>query len=101
MISSIIQELFKIKIQPNMSEQERNDKESMICLTPKPRQSFFVYCIQSKENFKKKKGSGKVNKNRKESFLTALVRVIKKYPTTLIRKNAYELKVYKKTEDSN
>ena len=33
-----------------MSEQEKNDKESMICLTVKPSQSFFVYFIQSKEN---------------------------------------------------
>ena len=31
--------------------QERNDKESMICLTPKPSQSFFVYRIQSKDFF--------------------------------------------------
>ena len=29
----------------------RNDKESMICLTPKPSQSFFFYCVQSKERF--------------------------------------------------
>ena len=35
-----------IKIQHNL---KRNDKESMICLTPKPRQSFFVYSIKNKE----------------------------------------------------
>ena len=29
-----------------MSEQAKNDKESMICLTPKPSQSFSVYRIQ-------------------------------------------------------
>ena len=35
-----------------MSEQEKkNDKESMICLTPKQSQSFFVYRIQNKENY--------------------------------------------------
>ena len=33
-----------------MSEQEKNDKGSVICLTPKPSQTFFVYSIQSKEN---------------------------------------------------
>ena len=30
---------------------ESNDKESMICLTPKASQSFFVYRIQSKKHF--------------------------------------------------
>ena len=35
MISSIIQG-FIIKIQPIACEQERNEKKSMICLTPKP-----------------------------------------------------------------
>ena len=37
-------------MQLSKSEQEkRNDKESMIFLTPKPSNCFFVYCIQSKE----------------------------------------------------
>ena len=40
-------------------------------------------------------------KNEKKAFLTALATVIKKDPTTSIRKNANELKVHKKTEDSN
>ena len=40
-----------MKIQPNMSEHKRNDKESMICLMPKPNKNFFIYCIESKENF--------------------------------------------------
>ena len=42
---------FLIKIQPNISKQEKkkNDKESMVCFMPKPSQSFFVYQIQSKE----------------------------------------------------
>ena len=34
----------------NFIFQERNDKEFMICLTPKPSQRFLVYCIQIKEN---------------------------------------------------
>ena len=49
MISYFIQAGFLIKIQPTISEQERIDKESMICLTPKPSWSFIVYHIQSKE----------------------------------------------------
>ena len=38
-----------------MSKQKRNNKESMICFTLKPSQSFFIYCIQSKEKFLQKK----------------------------------------------
>ena len=41
----------------------------------------------------KEKGSGGLNKKRKEGFLTALATVIKKDLTTSIRKNANELKV--------
>ncbi len=70
-----------------MSEQEKKQKESMICLTPKPSQSFFVYYIQSKENFflqkksfLRKRGSGGLNKKRKEGFLTVLTTAIKKDP---------------------
>ena len=62
-----------------MREQKRNDKESMICLTPKPSQSFFVYRIQSKEKI--------FTENT----------VIKKDLTISIRKHANELKVHKKT----
>ena len=47
----------------------------MICLTLKPSHSFFVYCIQSKENFLterelfKKKGKWMIEqKNEKEAF---------------------------------
>ena len=35
-MGSIIQVLFGIKIQTNMSEQEKKQQNSMICLTPKP-----------------------------------------------------------------
>ena len=60
----------------------------MICLTPKPSQSFFVYRIQSKENFFTEMGSVKLNKKQKESFLTVLVTAIKKEHTASIRKHA-------------
>ena len=77
MISSIIQGIFKkLKFNPIWVSNKRNDKESLICLTPKPSQSFFVYCKQSKENFFftekelfKKKGEWKIEtKNEKKSF---------------------------------
>ena len=82
---------------------KRNDKESMICLMLKPIQSFFVYCIQSKEIFFiekelfNEKGSEGLNEKQKERFLTSLTMAIKKDPKTLIRKHANELKVYEKT----
>ena len=80
---------------------ERNDKESMIFLTPKPSQIFFVYRIQSKEKaftgkelFKEKRGVADGQKNEKNGFLTAFAMK----HTTSIRKNANELKVHEKTE---
>ena len=42
-----------------------------------------------------------LSKNEKKVFLTALATVIKKDPTTLIRKHTNELKVLEKTDDSN
>ena len=56
MISSIIQALFFLsKFSPKWMSKKRNDNESMICLMLKPNQSFFVYCILSKEkNFTEK-----------------------------------------------
>ena len=75
MISSIIQALFKkSKFSPLWVSKKRNDKETMICLTPKLSQNFFVYHIQSKEkNFTEKeidkeKGSGGLNINDKKAF---------------------------------
>ena len=57
----------------------------MICLTPKPHQNFFVYCIQSKQKsfteelFKERGvGWGIEQKNQKDGFLTALAKAIKK-----------------------
>ena len=44
-----------------------------------------------------KRLSRRLNRNRKEGFLNALASTIKKYPTTLIRKHANELKVNEKT----
>ena len=83
-----------IRIMWLYNKKKRNDKESKICLTPKPSQSFFVYRIQSKEkklrkkSFSKKRGIGVLNKKRK-GFLTALV--------TVIKKDGIKLKVYEKT----
>ena len=77
MIISIIRVhfFFFVKIQPNMSEQERNNRKSIICLMPKPSQFFFVYRIQNKESFfcfflqkksfLRKSGSEGLNKKRK------------------------------------
>ena len=56
---------------------KRNDKESMICLTLKPSQSFFVYCIESKEKkfteneLFKEKWVWRIEKKTKNLFLTA------------------------------
>ena len=58
---------------------KRNDKESMICLTPKPNQSFFVCRTHSKEkkflrnrNFLRKRESGGLTKKRKKGFFKLL-----------------------------
>ena len=74
MISFIIQADFLLKFSPIWVRKERNDKESMICLTPEPSQSFFVYRKQSKEKkftekelFKEKKEwriEQKINRSR-------------------------------------
>ena len=94
------------KIQDNISEQERNDKESMICLTSKPSQSYFIFCIQSKEkisqikSFLTRSGSGGLSTKRKEGILTALATVIKKDPSMSIRKQANE-SPRENCEDSN
>ena len=75
----------------------------MICLTPKPSQSFFAYYRQSKkkiftekELFKEKRVEDQTKKQ-KEAFLTALATAIKKELITSIRKHANELKVNEKT----
>ena len=71
---------------------------------PKLDQSFFVYCIQSKEKFflqkksflKKSMNEG-LNQKWKKTFLTALATVIKKDSIMSIRKHANKLKVHEKT----
>ena len=55
MINTIIQAIFILKFSPLWVSKKRNDKESMISLTPKPNQNFFVNCIQSKEFFYSKR----------------------------------------------
>ena len=81
----------------------------MICLTLKLSRSFLstVYNVKNFFNFfiekvlLRKRGSGRLNEERKEGFVTVLAKVIKKDPTMSIRKHANELKVYEKTEDRN
>ena len=70
---------------------KRNDKESMICLTLKPSQTFFVYRIQSKEKnltkeLFKKKGKWRIEEKHQEGFLTALAMAIKKDPRNVNKK---------------
>ena len=78
-----------------------------ICLTPKPSWGFFVYLIQSKiffffrkRAFKGKAGVvdwTKTNPPQKKRFLTAPAVVIKKDPTSSIKKHANELKDHGET----
>ena len=103
MVSSIIQALSLLRFSSIWVSKKGNDKEPMICLTPKLSQSFFVYRIQNKEiffllkkSFLRKGRSWVLNKKQKEGFLTVLTTAIKKDPTTSIRKCANELKVYEK-----
>ena len=76
----------------------------MICLTPKPSESFFIYCIQIKKKFFTEKVLFKEkeelrieqknkNKNKRRLFLTVLASSIKKDPTSSLRKYINELKV--------
>ena len=79
----------------------------MIYLTPKQRQSFFYlrntmhFFFTVKDLFKENRvwriEQKKQKKKPKEDFLTALVTVIRKDPTTSVRKHAYELSGHKKT----
>ena len=103
MISSIIPAFFKTKIQSNMSEQ----KKKWQSIYDLPGQSFFVYCIQSKEKMFTekelfmKKWEWSMEQKTKRWLITALAMVIKKDPTMSIGKNANELKAHEKTEDNN
>ena len=79
----------------------------MMCLTPKPSHSFFVYRLQKKErllfffvfvftekSFLRKRGVGG---RKKECFLAALSMVIKKDFTTSTKKHANEMLFHEKT----
>ena len=88
-----------------MSEQEKkNNKESMIFLKPRPTQSFFVCCIQSKEKFStekkkkiKQKGEWRIEQKMKRRLFNCSRIAIKKDLTMSIRKYANELNVHEKT----
>ena len=88
---------------------KRNHKKSIICLTPKPGQSFFVYRIEKQRKifffffflqktsfFMRKSGVQGLNKKRKEGFLTALATAIKRGPIISIKKHVNEMKVHEK-----
>ena len=80
---------------------KRNNKESIICLTPKTSKSFFV-CKAKKKFFTEKElfkesGERRIEHKTKRRLLTALVTGIQKDPTTSIIKHTNELKVYEKT----
>ena len=99
MISSIIQTLRKIEIQPNMSEQEKKRQKIYDLLYAETKTKFLgqrTFFFTEKELFKEK-GSEGFNKKRKEGFLTALTTVNRKEPATTIRKHANELKVSEKS----
>ena len=64
-----------------MKEQEKNRQRKKIL----------------KKIFLSKRGSGVLNKKRKESFLTSPATVIKKDPTMSIRKYINEMKVHEET----
>ena len=57
--------------------------------------------IYTEKVFLRKRGSGGLDRKLKEGFLIALATVIKKNPTTSIRKHGNELKVSEKNENSN
>ena len=106
MISSIIQALFKIKIQHNMGEQEKKKRQRIYDLLHPQTKSKFLCLpytkakrkkLQEKSFFWGKGGVEDWTKNEKV-FLTALVATaIKKDRTTSIRKHANELKFNEKT----
>ena len=95
---------FKIKIQPYTSEQEKKKTKKLWFAKRLNQAKFFlsiiykaIFFFLAEEELFKEKGSGRLNKNRKNGFLTALTTVIKNDPTTSLRKCANELKVHEKT----
>ena len=105
MTCSIIKTLFfKIKIQPNTSEQEKKRQRIYDLLKAESRTTFpffFLPYSNQRKNIQEKsflrKGDHRgLNKKRTEHFLTGLVTVITKDSTTSIRKQANELKGHEK-----
>ena len=97
---------FLLKFRTIWVRKKRNDKESMICLTPKTSQSSSVYIYKAKKiSFDRKwaflgKGGVEDQKKkikRKEGFWTALATANKKDSATSIRKHANKSKVQEKT----
>ena len=92
MFTSIIQAIFFSNSVKNKRGKKKRQRFYDL-LNAEASGSFFVYSIQSKElfllkkSFLRKRGSGRLNKKRKEGFLTALTTAIKKDPTTSIRKH--------------
>ena len=84
---------------------KRNEKESMICFTPKQAKVslYTVYktiFLFQKKCFVRKRENEELNKKTKQKrkgFLTALATVMKKDYTMSIRLHANELKVHEKT----
>ena len=87
-LAQLFKHFLKLLFNTKLVSQKRNDQETLICLTPKPIQSFFVYGIQSKyflfllqKSFLRERGSEGLNKKTKrKAFLTAFATVIKKDP---------------------
>ena len=79
---------------------KRNDKDLLLA-NPKPKFLCLPYTKQRKKNTEKElfkeKRKWRIEQKRKGGFLTSLGTAIKKDPTTLIRKQANELKVHEKT----
>ena len=102
MISSIIQALFKIKIQSSMSEQEKKQQRIYDLLKNKLNSFCLHYTKQRKIFFTVKElflenGEWKFEQKMKRMLLTCLVAAIKKGPTMSISKHANKLKVQEKT----
>ena len=87
-----------------MSEQEKKRQRIYDLLNAETNAKVYLSTVyKGKKNilqkniFLRKRVSGGLNNKRKEGFFTALATMIKKNPTTPIRKYANELKVHEKT----
>ena len=104
----LFKHFFELKLSPIFSEQEKKrlriydllnveTKPKSLC-PPYTKQTFylFIYFFLQKKELLEKKVTWRIEQKRKEGFLTALTTVIKKNPTTSIRRHANELKVHEK-----